>query len=201
MQETPTVTVMPDGQTTTTENETKKQTQVIDKGPYILEENIFGGKLDKLGYYVLQFKSGTDAEADESVRCILTGNPAVIGPDGSVTIPESKPKWSSKQLIALVNSAVRASQRVKAQQEILSIEEEKREATRVKRLNENSCLLSPEDAEKWVPGERDLSIQGMMRKVAELQKEGKVQEAFAMLMEVQKQMSEQLQVDVVVAQG
>lgn len=169
---------------TQTVDANENKNPITDKGSYILEENVFSGQLEGLKYNVLQFKNESDEDAANSLKLIVGDN-----------TPENPGKWKTKQVIAILNSAVRSAMRVKAQQEILSLDKDKQPQEIVKRLQHNPILFSADDAEKWVPGERELTIQGKMRQIAELTKQGKNVEAMSLLLEVQKQMAEQLQAD------
>ena len=158
-------------------------TEKIDKGVYVLEEVKFREKtaLAGLSYYVLQYKATTEDEAKQSLTTILG--------DGSETNPG---KWKASQLIGVINSAVRSAQRVKAQNQLTTLEGEEFKKEYQRRLTQASVLLTPEEAESWVPGERELTIQGLMREIATKLKEGKPDEARQLMEKLNAKVAEEI---------
>lgn len=176
-------TTTPTSTPTPTTEESKEQLQKIDKGYYQLEQVKFrkDTALDGLEYYVLQFKNTTEDDAS-----LVLQNLTKKKEEGGMG-------WSGVALVGVINSAVRAAQRTKAQNEINALDGEDAKINEIrKRLANNPVLLSPESAEAWVPGERELTLNGMMRKVASLMAEGNAVEAMKLLQEVNKQVASQL---------
>jgi hypothetical protein len=164
-----------ENQTTTTNAE--PQTQIIDKGSYILEQVRFrpGTDLAGLDYYVKQYKTDDEEQAKASLEHIQT-------------------VWKSSQIVGILNSAIRSAQRVKAQNTILSIQDgPERKKVYNNRLLQDSCLLKPEEAESWIPGDRELTINGLMREMAKAMKEGRFEDAQKFLAMVNEKMADQLQ--------
>lgn len=161
---------------TVTPEPAKPNLQIIDKGTFILEQVKFrpGTTLAGLEYFVKQYKSSTEEEAAESLKHMVT-------------------VWKPSQLVGLINTAVRSAQRVKAQAEITSEQDVvKQKAIYQRRVLQDPVLLKPEEAEAWIPGDRELTVQGMMRQVAKLMSEGKLVEANELLQKVNIKMAEEL---------
>lgn len=161
--------------TTTETPAAQEQSLNIDKGPYYLEHNGFSGANEGFNYYSIQYKDDSEEVAKASLEHILT-------------------RWTAQQVVGMLNTTVKASTRVKALGNIPKFDNaEKTKLERNKLLQSNPTLLSADDADTFVPGTRELGIQGMMRKIGLLQKEGKFTEAMNLLMQVQVEIAKQAQ--------
>lgn len=158
----------------TTNTPVKPEGIKIDKGSYILEQNILGGAMKGLSYFVPVFKNENVEQAKESLSTALN----------KWTKKDGDPENGYIILVALINSALRTRIRAEAVSEVPALDSkiatEKRNADRAA---SNPILLDSEKADNYIPGTRELTVGGMMTKAAKLQKEGKAVEALQLLQE------------------
>lgn len=136
-----------------------KQPQVVDRGSFKLVQKFFAGAKAGFSYFVIEYKNGNEQEANASIETML-----------------KKPGWNATKLVDLVNQSIVSSLRAKATNAITfdeaqtSEDEIKAELTRL--LRDDPCLVSPQQAEDYTPGERDArTIGGKMKILLEYGKE------------------------------
>lgn len=165
-----------------TENGTiaqKPAKPTVDKGAFILEKVSFSGDKEGFSFWRKQFKNGTPEEAEASLNDMIK-------------------QWGYEPIVSAINSALTSTMRTKAANSLDVFEndlnKEKTKRAWAERIRNNKdILISEEEAETYKPGEREKTIQGLMKEVAELNKEGKIQEALQILLKVQAMIAENAQ--------
>lgn len=136
----------------------------VDKGVFVLEYVNFSGTGDMRGfsYVTPRYKTDSDEEVNASYR-------------------ELNSKFGAKTIVQIINAALRSSLAVKARNELPKVAKEdkgkedkiKEVAAKIEELRQKSPLLvSEEDATSYVPGVREVTVQGLLAKASKLYAEG-----------------------------
>jgi len=159
----------------------------IDKGSYIIKRKEFTGGKAGFFFYVPEFREGAnEGETDE----IKAKNEAEVEASFQ-TITE---KYSKRAIVLIVNNRLDAIIRAKASNKlpIYKDDDEKQQQEWQKQLQNDPCLIDPDRADVVQPGERELTIQGMMRQVNEYMKKNDAVSALALMEKVKKEIAKSL---------
>lgn len=147
---------------------------VIDKGPYILEQNEFSGANQGFSFYATVYKNSSEEEAIASLQ-------------------HAAGKYGATTLVGLINNSIKSAQRVKAIYELPKDEDSGIRKQKLEALRERDpILLSAEDADKFIPGIREVTIQSLFAKAAKASKEGNMVEASKFLIQAQELINKEM---------